>query len=107
MNDNLDAALAAKCAGAKKLTAAVRENLAAQTFALATITEAVAGSAALGFDEVVIEPPAPVDLRRTEAVAASAKALVAAGFGVEWKRRQPRPDEPETWLMVVNWRPKT
>lgn len=103
MGEKLDLVLKAKCDGAKTLTAAVRENMAAETFALAKITEAVAARAALGFDEAEIEPPAPVDLRRTEAADASARALAKAGFTVEWRRRQPRPDAPETWSLVVGW----
>jgi hypothetical protein len=106
MSDKLDAMLKGKFDGAKTLTAAVQEDMAAKTFALATITESVAARAALGFDDVEIMPPVPVDLRRTNAVKESGAALVKAGFELEWKRRQPRPDEPERWSLVVSWRAK-
>jgi hypothetical protein len=105
MGDKLDLALKAKCEGFKKLTAAVREDMAAKLYDLTAITEMVAAQAAQGYDQAEIAPPVPVNLRGTEAAAATAKALLAGGFSLEWQRRQSRPDAPESWTLVVSWRP--
>ncbi len=99
--------LKTKREGLEVQTRAARNELAGTVFALNTISESMLAAAARGFDRLAVTPPVPVDLRNAVASAETVAALSEAGFTVEWEKRQPRPEEPEYWVMVVSWRKAT
>uniref|UniRef100_UPI003100EE5B hypothetical protein n=1 Tax=Neorhizobium sp. EC2-8 TaxID=3129230 RepID=UPI003100EE5B len=97
-------ALAAKLDGLKTLAAAARETAAERRFNIEDISEAMTVAASAGLDSITVAPDAPLDLREAPTAKESAEMLTAAGFDVAWEKRQPRPDEPGMWVMIVEWR---
>lgn len=106
MNQKTISALKAKLAGVKTLAAAARGEKAKEQFNAEIVSHQLTVAASAGFDSVTISPATPLDLRATDTATETVNLLRQAGFEVEWQKRQPRPEEPETWVLMVSWREK-
>ncbi|MCX5497878.1 hypothetical protein OSH11_24485 [Kaistia dalseonensis] len=103
MADPRKAALPARLADIRKITAEARAKAAADTFGIGVVIVAIAQAASHGLNQVMLVPGRPLDLQAEEATKQTVKALLADGFTVEWERRPwPRPDEAPV-AMIVRW----
>ncbi|TPK79031.1 hypothetical protein FJ936_30085 [Mesorhizobium sp. B2-4-13] len=107
MTDSRKMALASKLIGTRELAERARQDTAARLFGIDQVSQAITVMASKGFDTLTVAPDAPLDLRNTTTAKETVTLLRDAGFTVDWQKRQPRPDEPEIWVMAVSWRPKT
>lgn len=106
MVKHIDTTLSGKLVGLRTVTTAARADQAEKIFDLDAVTLAMTQAASAGADRVTIIPSPPLDLRDTTAAKLATAELARAGFAVEWVKRQPRPEEPEFWALVVSWRAK-
>lgn len=72
--------------GVCALAAEARERAADALLGLDAVRQAVTTAAASGFDQVVIRPALPVDLRGTAAARAAVKFLTDGGASATWQK---------------------
>jgi hypothetical protein len=87
-------------------SAKAKELLASQLLAWDVVMAAIGDAAGQGYDKVAISPEIPVNIKSTEAAAATVGKLTRAGYRCDWLTRRPRPDGPEFVVLEIDWSPR-
>lgn len=87
----------------REMTRQALEREAEKLLALAAIKTRISDAAGDGFTHITVAPERAIDLSQTVAAKATAEALRADGFGVEWEKRQ-HPDGRVSQALIVRWK---
>ena len=86
----------------KEMTRQALEREAEKLLDLSAVKTRISDAAGNGFTHITVAPEKAVDVSQTVAAKATAEALRAEGFGVEWEKRQ-HPDGRTSQALVVGW----
>lgn len=86
----------------REMTRHALEREAEKLLGLAAVKARISDAAGDGFTHITVAPEKAVDVSQTVAAKATADALRAEGFGVEWEKRQ-HPDGCTSQALVVRW----
>lgn len=86
----------------KEMTRHALEREAEKLLTIATVKERISDAARDGFSRISVGPEKAIDLSQTVVAKATAEALKAEGFSIEWEKRQ-HPDGQVSQILIVRW----